>query len=114
LCRRDVPRLNKLSLQSFIMLQRTASAFIYAILERARLQARKELSANAQFMRRAVTRLKPFCEVLQGSTLTGSHEGGPPLDKAAYCRDLAGVLARSIRATDTMEKRPLQHQHHLK
>ena len=63
----------------------------YAIVERARLQAQQKLPANAAFMSLAVARFQPFCEVLQGSAMTYLGEQ-TPLDKKAYCRDLARDL----------------------
>jgi hypothetical protein len=63
----------------------------YAILERARLQTREQLPANARFMRLATARFKPFFETLQNSGVASLGAGGP-LDKEAYRRDLAKDL----------------------
>ncbi|MCX7429320.1 MAG: DUF4838 domain-containing protein [Planctomycetia bacterium] len=63
----------------------------YAILERARLQAQEKLPKNDASMSLAAARLKPFCEVFQHSALTRLR-AGYPVDKKAYCRDLARDL----------------------
>lgn len=60
----------------------------YAILERARLQARQ---SDAAFRSLVVARFKPFFEVLLDSRVT--HLGmSTPLDKLAYRRELADAL----------------------
>lgn len=63
----------------------------YAILERARLQSQKKLPGNAQFLRLAGARFKPFSAVIQGSALTHLGEG-IPTDKKTYCGNLAKEL----------------------
>ena len=70
--------------------QRSRMSVDYAILERARLQSREQLPANARFMRLATTRFKPFFAVLEGSG--ASLAEASPLDKEAYRRDLAKDL----------------------
>ena len=63
----------------------------YAILERARLQAKQKLPASDSFMSLAVARFKPFIQSLQSSSLTRLGEQ-TPLDKDVYHRDLAHDL----------------------
>ena len=63
----------------------------YAVLERARLQARKKLPASASLAKLATARFQPFFEVLQSGNLSHLREG-QTLDKAAYRRGLAKDL----------------------
>jgi hypothetical protein len=67
----------------------------YAILERARLQARHALPANEAYRSLAEARFKPFIETLQSSKLTSLSEG-KPFDKKAYARQLAKELRLNV------------------
>jgi hypothetical protein len=63
----------------------------YAIVERARLQAQKQLPANGPFVALAKTRFQPFLATLLQSKVVRLHEGAP-LDKEAYRQGLAADL----------------------
>lgn len=71
--------------------RRSRMSVDYAILERARLQAKKPLPANESLAKLAAARFQPFCATLQASPLTELRESRP-LDKQAYRRDLAKDL----------------------
>jgi len=61
------------------------------ILERAGLQAKQKPPANEAFLQLAAARFKPFCDILDRSSIVRLHEN-IPTDKAAYRRDLAKEL----------------------
>jgi hypothetical protein len=63
----------------------------YALLERARAQAKKKKGVNETLAKLAAARYKPFRETLLASNLTRLREARPT-DKPAYCRDLARDL----------------------
>jgi hypothetical protein len=71
--------------------KRSRMSVDFAILERARLQAQKQLPANADFAKLATARLGPFSVVFKASPLTKLREY-TNIDKAAYCRDVAKDL----------------------
>jgi hypothetical protein len=72
--------------------KRSRMSVDYAILERARLQAKKQLPANEALTKLAVARFQPFCDVLQRSPLSKLRESDP-IDKQKYRRELAKDLA---------------------
>ena len=71
--------------------KRSRMSVDFAILERARLQAKKQLPANEAFAKLAAGRLSPFAAVLQASKLTKLKEY-TDVDKKAYCSELAKDL----------------------
>jgi hypothetical protein len=67
----------------------------YAILERARLHVLNKLKKtpnDEKLMALAAARFQPFFDVLKTSRITRFREGGAPLDKEAYRRQLAQDL----------------------
>jgi hypothetical protein len=75
--------------------KRSRMSVDYAIVERARLQAQKQLPASDAFAKLAAARWKPFCDTLDGSRLERLNES-TALDKAAYRRDLARDLGIKV------------------
>jgi len=71
--------------------KRSRMSVDFAILERARLQAKKQMPANEALLKLAAVRLGPFAKVLQASKLTKLKEG-TDVDKKAYCNELAKDL----------------------
>jgi hypothetical protein len=71
----------------------------YTILERARLEIpvtmNRVFPTNAALMSLAKTRFKPFRQTFLGSSLTELRLSRTPIDKEAYCRDIANVLGIS-------------------
>jgi hypothetical protein len=78
--------------------KRSRMSVDYAIMERARLQAKKQMPANEALLKLAAARLEPFCAGLQHSKLTALREGDH-VDKAAYRRDLAKDLGITLDVT---------------
>ena len=76
--------------------QRSRMSVDYAILERARLHSQKKIMASETLLKLSAARIKPFCKVLHRSKLT-CLESGVQIDKAVYCRDLAGDLLPDVR-----------------
>jgi hypothetical protein len=68
--------------------KRSRMSVDFAIMERARLQARKQLPANPEFMKLAISRFAPFSVTFHASPLTKIKEY-ENVDKKVYCRDLA-------------------------
>lgn len=75
--------------------RRSRMSVDYAILERARLQAKKNLPESKQFLSLAAVRFRPFFDVLQSSNLTALQIRlmvNTPFDKEVYRHDLAKEL----------------------
>ena len=62
-----------------------------AIVERARLQAQKEVAGHSGLAEAGHRTYRPFIETLKSSSLTGFAEG-QSIDKEVYARDLAKAL----------------------
>jgi hypothetical protein len=75
--------------------KRSRMSVDYAIVERARLEAKNQLPANEALAQLAAARFEPFCEVLGRSPMNRLKEY-ELVDKEAYRRDLAKDLRISI------------------
>ena len=71
--------------------KRSRMSLDFAILERARLESKKQMPANAATVKLAAERFAPFRKTLKASPLTKLSEY-QNINKDAYCRDLARDL----------------------